>query len=208
MVKELNVQDVFPETTYFYIDDKTNAGFIIDPGAQPELIYDYIKTNGWKIEKILLTHGHMDHIGAVTFLQEKLQIPVFIHSDEEDYLKDGYLNLSSNYGAPLLVEGYSFLKDKEIIRLKENPDFYLQVIHAPGHTPGSLIFYNPDDKVAFIGDILFEHGVGLSHFPGGDKELLDDTIVNKVLSLPGDTMLYASHATPITVDSERKLLLG
>ena len=207
MVKELDVQDVFPVKTYFYIDEKTGSGFVIDPGAEPEKIYEYILRNGWNIEKILLTHGHMDHIGAVTYLEERLHVPAMIHDDEKEFLKDGYLNLSDNYGQTLIVEDYSLIKDKDIIRLKENPDFYLEVIHGPGHTPGSVIFFNPKDKLAFIGDVLFEHGKGLTHFPGGDESLLEETIIKKLFSLPDDTLLYSGHAEPITVKEEKELLM-
>lgn len=207
MVYSLEVRDVFPETTYFYIDDKTGAGFSIDPGAEPEKIYNTILQHGWKIEKILLTHGHMDHIGAVEFLQKKLHIPVFIHGDDEIYLKNPYYNLSENYDQQIIIEEYQFIKDKQRISLRDNPDFYLDVIHAPGHTPGSVVLYNPNDHIAFVGDTLFEHGPGLTHFPGGDSKSLENTLLTKVLNLPSDTILYAAHATPITVEEERKLLL-
>lgn len=208
MVKELTVTGVFIENTYFYIDDKTGAGFLIDPGAQADLIYSIIRQNGWKIEKILLTHGHMDHIGAVTYLQQHLNIPVLIHGDDELYLKDPYYNLSGNYGRGIIIEGYQLLKDNDRIKLDENPEFYLDVIHTPGHTPGSVVFYSPKDKLAFVGDTLYQHGPGLTNFPGGNRRDLEISLIEKVLSLPKDTLLYSGHSTPITVGEERKLLLG
>lgn len=207
MIKELQVQGVFAENCYLYIDDTSGSGFLIDPGAQAGLIYDIITRNGWNIEKILLTHGHFDHFGAAAQLSESLGVPVYVYSSDAAYLTDPYLNLSGNSGRPLTIAHYEELYDGERITLKENSAFYLKVIHTPGHTPGSVCFYSPEDKVAFVGDTLYEHGVGLSHFPGGNIRDLKQSIVNKLLSLPSDTVLLSGHSSPITVAEERRLLL-
>ena len=208
MVKELQVQGVFAENTYFYIDSHSKSGFLIDPGAQAGLIYDAIVRNGWHIEKILLTHGHFDHFGAAELLREKLVAPIYIYSQDARYLTDTYLNLSANSGEPMTVPHYEELYDGEIIRLKANSGFYLKVISTPGHTPGSVIFYSPEERVAFVGDTLYQHGPGLTNFPGGNRRELEDSIVNKVLTLPDDTLLLSGHSSPITVGEERRILLG
>lgn len=207
MVKELQVQGVFAENTYFYIDSDTKSGFLIDPGAQAGLIYDIIARNGWHIEKILLTHGHFDHFGAAEVLREKLVAPIYIYSPDARYLTDTYLNLSANSREPVTVPHYEELYDGEIIRLKANSGFYLKVIATPGHTPGSVVFYSPYEKIAFIGDTLYQHGPGLTNFPGGNRYDLEDSIVNKILTLPDDTLLLSGHSSPITVAEEKRLLL-
>ena len=125
MISELQVTGVFTTNTYFYIDQLSKAGFLIDPGAQAGLIYDTIIRNGWKIEKILLTHGHFDHFGATELLREKLVAPIYIHPSDAPYLTDARLNLSANSGHPILVSHYEELHDEEIILLKENSEFYL-----------------------------------------------------------------------------------
>ncbi|MDE6339964.1 MAG: MBL fold metallo-hydrolase [Muribaculaceae bacterium] len=208
MVKELQVQGVFAENTYFYIDAHTKSGFLIDPGAQAGLIYDAIVRNGWHIEKILLTHGHFDHFGAAELLREKLVAPIYIYQDDAHYLTDTYLNLSANSGEPITVPHYEELYDGEIIRLKANSGFYLKVIHTPGHTPGSVTFYSPEERVAFVGDTLYQHGPGLTNFPGGNRAELEASIINKILTLPDDTLLLSGHSSPITVGEERRLLTG
>lgn len=208
MVKELQVQGVFAENTYFYIDSHSKSGFLIDPGAQVGLIYDAIVRNGWHIEKILLTHGHFDHFGAAELLREKLVAPIYIYSPDARYLTDTYLNLSANSGEPMTVPHYEELYDGEIIRLKANSGFYLKVISTPGHTPGSVVFYSPEERVAFVGDTLYQHGPGMTNFPGGNRRDLEDSIVNKVLTLPDDTLLLSGHSSPITVGEERRILLG
>lgn len=103
MIRELTVQGVFAENCYFYIDEVSKAGYIIDPGAQAGLILDVVRSNGWKIEKILLTHGHFDHMGAAELLREKLLAPVYIYPSDARYLTDTYLNLSGNSGHPAHV---------------------------------------------------------------------------------------------------------
>lgn len=207
MVRELQVQGVFTENTYFYIDSHTRSGFLIDPGAQPGLIFDVIGQNGWTIEKILLTHGHFDHMGAAQSLSENLSAPIYIYPEDAPYLGDPYLNLSGNSGRPIVISHYEELYDGEIIRLKANSGFYLRVIHTPGHTPGSVTFYSPEEKVAFVGDTLYEHGPGLVNFPGGNRNELENSIVGKILTLPSDTVLLSGHSSPITVGCEKQLLL-
>lgn len=207
MVKELQVAGVFAENTYFYIDSHSKSGFIIDPGAQPGIIYETVIRNGWTIEKILLTHGHFDHFGAAEILREKLIAPIYIYPQDSVYLTDTYLNLSANTQNPITVPHYEELYDGEIVRLKENSGFYLKVIHTPGHTPGSVTFYSPDEKIAFVGDLLYEHGPGLTNFPGGNRQVLEDSIINKIFTLPDNTILYSGHSSPITVAQEKERLL-
>lgn len=207
MVKILQVQGVFAENTYFYIDEISKSGFIIDPGAQAGLIYDAVKFNGWHIEKILLTHGHFDHFGAAELLRERLVAPIYIYPRDALYLDNPTLNLSANSGSPLRVAHYEELYDGEIIRLKSNSEFCLKVIHTPGHTPGSVTFYSESEHVAFVGDLLYEHRPGLTQFPGGDPAVLERSIVDKILTLPSETLLLSGHSSPITVGEERRLLI-
>lgn len=207
MIRQLTVQGVFAENCYFYIDDATKSGFVIDPGAQAGLINDAIGRNGWTIEKILLTHGHFDHFGAAEQLREWLAAPIYIYPADARYLADPYLNLSANSGRPLTLRHYEEFDDGEIIRLKANSGFSLKVIHTPGHTPGSVCFYTEKDGAAFVGDTLYEHGPGLTEFPGGNRRELEESIVNKILTMPDDTILLSGHSSPITVGEQRQLLI-
>lgn len=207
MVRELQVLGVFAENTYFYIDHHTRSGFLIDPGAQADLILDVIRRNGWTIEKILLTHGHFDHMGAAEAIKTQLAASIYIYPDDAPYLTDPYLNLSGNSGMPVTIDHYEELYDGEIIRSKANSEFFLKVIHTPGHTPGSVTLYSPDESVAFVGDTLYQHGPGLTNFPGGNRRELQDSIINKILTLPPDTLLLSGHSSPITVAQEKQLLI-
>lgn len=206
MVREIQVQGVFAENCYVFIDEHTKSGFLIDPGAQAGIIYDAIVRNGWTIEKILLTHGHFDHLGAAEQLRRQLAAPIYIYPSDATYLTDTYLNLSGQSGQQITVSHYEELHDGEIIRLKANSGFYLKVIHTPGHTPGSVTYYSAEERVAFVGDTLYEHGPGLTHFPGGNRRELERSIIDKILTLPDDTLLLSGHSSPITVAQQRQFL--
>ena len=206
MVREIQVQGVFAENCYVFIDEHTKSGFLIDPGAQAGIIYDAIVRNGWTIEKILLTHGHFDHLGAAEQLRRQLAAPVYVYPSDAPYLTDTYLNLSGQSGQPITVPHYEELHDGETIRLKANSGFYLKVIHTPGHTPGSVTYYSAQERVAFVGDTLYEHGPGLTHFPGGNVRELEHSIIDKILTLPSDVVLLSGHSSPITVEQQRRLL--
>ncbi|MDE6415756.1 MAG: MBL fold metallo-hydrolase [Duncaniella sp.] len=208
MVRQIQVQGVFAENSYLFIDDDTRSGFIIDPGAQAGVIYDAVVRGGYTIEKILLTHGHFDHFGAAELLREKLAAPIYIYTPDARYLTDTALNLSGAVGQPITVPHYEEVYDGETIRLKANNSFSLKVIATPGHTPGSVTYWSEDEKVAFVGDTLYEHGPGLTHFPGGNRSDLERSIVERILTLPPETMLYSGHSSPVTVATERRLLLG
>lgn len=207
MIREMTVRGIFAENCYFYIDDISGAGFIIDPGAEPAKIYDAVISNNWHIEKILLTHGHFDHMGAVEFLSNKLAVPYYVYPADDRYLTDPVLNLSGNYGLDMILPHPDFIEDGETIRLAANSQHYLKVIHTPGHTPGSVTYYAPNDNAAFVGDTLYEHGPGLTNFPGGNRRELEESIVNKILTLPDSTVLLSGHSSPITVAEEKRLLL-
>lgn len=203
MIKGLTVGDVIPENTYLYIDDKTKQGFIIDPGAQAEQLAEYIQQNGFGIQAILLTHGHVDHIGAVDCLHKTLNVPYYISEPGEAYLADPNLNLSAQFGQPVSLKDAVYYKDGDFISVPDNPEFGLKVIATPGHTPDSVILYSEADKAAFVGDTIFQGTWGATHFPGGNAKTIYESIVNKVLSLPDDTALYSGHTPPTTVGIEK-----
>ncbi|MBQ8469580.1 MAG: MBL fold metallo-hydrolase, partial [Clostridia bacterium] len=109
------------------MDDATNHGFLIDPGAQAKELLGLIREQGWIIEKILLTHGHFDHIGAVNELRRELGVPVLAHQRSDEYLKDAQKNLSALCGPAILVEDVDYLDDGDVIRLEADPKVCLQV---------------------------------------------------------------------------------
>lgn len=203
MVVEVTVKGYFEENTFFYIDDKTKHGFVIDPGAQGEELLNLIHKNGWVIEKVLLTHGHFDHTGAVEYLRKTLNIPVMAHRRSDEYLLDTRMNLSAYCGQNIVIENIEYLDDKDRILLSGNPETYLDVIYSPGHTTDSVIFYSAKDTVAFVGDTIFKGSIGNTQYPGGNGTELRRSIVEKVFSLPEETILYSGHSEQTTVGKEK-----
>ena len=171
------------------------------------IIKEVIKENGWTIEKILLTHGHFDHTGAVDGIRESLNIPVFAHRRSDEYLLDARKNLSALCGPAIIVKGTRYLEDGDIISIDENPGFLLQVIYTPGHTTDSVVFYSEKDHVAFVGDTIFKGSIGNDQYPGGNRQEMIESITGKIFALPDDTVLYSGHSDATTVGMERNRYL-
>lgn len=201
---EVDVTDFLSENTYFYIDDETLHGFLIDPGAQAEKILKIIDEKNFVIEKILLTHGHIDHIGAVNEIQSALKIPAVMHENGKIYAQNPTKNLSrfiieSDYK----LNDVDFFSEGEIISLEKNPAFSLKLIAAPGHTSDGAIFYDEKNNLAFVGDTIFKMGRGRTDFPGGNEKILLETIEQKIFTLPDETVLFSGHGEPTTVANEK-----
>ncbi len=197
MTRFLPIQGVIPVNSYLHIDPATQTGFLIDPGADAPRLLHFIEKQNWTIEAILLTHGHFDHIGAVAEISERLSIPYYIHRNGEAYLVDTRLNLSAYYGEAIVLHNAKYLDDGDTISIHANPEWALQVIHTPGHTPDSVVYYHPSEQLAFVGDTIFSHGsYGATHFPGGNEQQLFASIRSRILTLPPDTTLLSGHSEP------------
>nr|WP_302598511.1 MBL fold metallo-hydrolase [uncultured Cellulosilyticum sp.] len=191
------------EHTYFFIDDTTKHGFIIDPGAEGERILKYIQQEGIVIEKILLTHGHFDHVSAVTFLKNALNVPVVIHTEGKKYLEDANWNLSGLYMHPFTLEADAYVNEGDEIVLEANPEMKLRVIYVPGHTLDGVAYYAEKEEVAFVGDIIFQGAVGRSDNLGGNGALLLQGIREKIFTLPEETLICPGHGDTTTVKIEK-----
>jgi glyoxylase-like metal-dependent hydrolase (beta-lactamase superfamily II) len=204
MVIQVPVKGYFEENCFFYIDEDTNHGFLIDPGAQADTLLALILERGWVIEKILLTHGHFDHTGAVNEIRRQLQIPVVAYLTADEYLLDPVKNLSGLCGPVITVRDVLYVDDGDRIALETNPDFSLKVIHTPGHTPDSVVYYSMKDHVAFAGDTIFKGSPGTDQFPGGNGRQLLRSICGKLMALPDETVLFTGHSEQTTVGAERR----
>ena len=154
MVRCVPVKGYFAENCFFYIDEETRHGFVIDPGAEAQRLLAIIRREGWVIEAILLTHGHFDHTGAVDELRDTCHIPAYAYENADRYLMDGEMNLSSFCIGERVVKDVRPLRAGESICL-QNGACRLRVIHTPGHTTDSVVYYSEKDHVAFVGDTIF-----------------------------------------------------
>ena len=203
MVAEVPVKGYFEENCYFYINDKTKHGFLIDPGAQASELLKLIQNNGWMIEKILLTHGHFDHMGAVDEIRKTLRIPVYAHRRSDEYLLDARKNLSALCGPAITVRHAKYLDDGDATCIETDPLFQLDVIYVPGHTTDSVMFYSKADHVAFVGDTIFKGSIGNHQYPGGNLRDLQRSIIDRIFTLPDDTVLCSGHSERTTVGTEK-----
>lgn len=203
MTISVEVFGIIEENAYFFIDDETQHGFLIDPGAQADKLLKIISEHDWTIEKILLTHGHFDHIGAVNELQRVLKIPVCMSKGGNYYAKDPAINCSAFVDEPIILEDVTCLDDDTEIALSVNPSFKVKLIPSKGHTLDGAIYYSSTEGVAFVGDTIFRGSHGRTDLPGGSYQDLMQTIREKVLTLPDETILYTGHGLPTTVADEK-----
>ncbi|MCQ2735504.1 MAG: MBL fold metallo-hydrolase [Alphaproteobacteria bacterium] len=203
MVDTVPVSDFIQTNAYFYIDEQTKHGFLIDPGAEAEKLLNVIIENGWIIEKILITHGHFDHIGGVDEISQKLNIPYLAHKNSQNYLTDGNYNLSAFFVNEIKLNNALYVDEGQNIVLEANPAVKLRVIYTPGHTQDAVIYYDANNKLAFVGDTIFKNTVGRTDIPGGNEQQLYQSIREKIFTLPDDTVLYPGHSEPTTVGAEK-----
>lgn len=179
---------------------ETLESVIIDPADEADRILEEIKSRGLTLKKILLTHAHGDHIGAVDALRKATGAPVAQHESEKEFLLNPGLNLSIMFGEAIkTAEAEEFLNDGDVVLFGKEK---LKVLYTPGHTPGGLSFLG--DGVCFTGDLIFQESVGRTDFPDSSYDQLADSIMLKILVLPSETTLYSGHGPKTTVDHEMK----
>lgn len=203
MILRIEVHGIFATNSYFYIDDETRHGFLIDPGAQADELLKIIARENFTIEKILLTHGHFDHIGAVNELQARLKIKVCMQKNGRAYVENPVWNLSSYFGLDMTLDDVTYLDDFSDITLSAKKNFGVKLIPLAGHTTDGAIFYSEKDSVAFVGDSIFLNSFGRTDFPGGDELTLYRNVKEKILTLPEETILLSGHSEPTTVGNEK-----
>ena len=191
----------FQENTYVLYDENKNA-VIIDPGMQNSTeereISSFIEKNNLKVNRILLTHAHLDHVFGLNYAVNKYEVPVAMHTDSIDVLKH----------APLSAEMYGFdfsLEDYTIEPIEEGDviEFGLKVLFVPGHVPGHLVFYKEEQQEMWVGDVLFYGSIGRTDLPGGDHDLLINGIKKKLLPLDGDIKVHSGHGQDTSIGFER-----
>ena len=183
--------------------EKTNKGAVVDPGGDLQLVLDYIEREGIEIERILLTHAHIDHAGATSALAEKLGVPVIGPHPDDQFLIDGLEDQSRKFGLP---SAKPFVPDRWLAQgdLVEVGEERFEVRHCPGHTPGHVVFYSAAHGFVIVGDVLFDGSIGRSDFPRGDHATLLRSIREQLLSLPDETTFLPGHGPTSTIGEQRR----
>ncbi len=182
--------------------DETRNGAVIDPGGDVDRILSAIGKTGVTLERILVTHGHIDHAGGVAELSERLSLPVEGPQQEDRFWIDNMPQQAEMYGFPN-VRSFTpsrWLAQGDTVRFG---NVELQVLHCPGHTPGHVVFFNDEARLAFVGDVLFKGSVGRTDFPRGDFDALMDSIRLKLWPLGDDVTFISGHGPSSTFGEER-----
>lgn len=181
---------------------ETKSAAIIDPGGDLPKIMQAVEQHAVKLEKILLTHGHIDHIGFTAELAQETGLPIIgPHRDDQFLLQslDEYGSmLSLPHSGPF--EPDQWLKEDDQVKLGQQS---LQVIHCPGHTPGHVVFYHAQSQLAIVGDVIFQHSIGRTDFPRGNHADLLNSIKNKLLPLGDAVEFIPGHGPNSTFGEER-----
>ncbi|UCE68121.1 MAG: MBL fold metallo-hydrolase [Candidatus Zixiibacteriota bacterium] len=185
---------------YIVGDSKTRNGIVIDPSWEPERIINHVEKYGLEIEKIVITHGHADHIGALDKIRSHFGATVCIGEKDASMLTDAVANLSGLSGESVMTDPADrLLREGDEIKIGR---FAFKVLETPGHSPGSISLYG--HGAVFTGDALFLGSIGRTDFPGCSFEALMDSIKNKILALPDETIVYPGHGPDTMVKQERE----
>ena len=190
----------FMVNSYLVGDEETQDGMLVDPGAEAEALKEEIEKAGLNIKLIVLTHGHIDHIGAIAALKEATGAQFAHHTDEGQTIK-GRVNTYVMMGRqpPLMPEPDRLLQDGDTIEVGK---LRFTVLHTPGHSPGGICILG--DGFVFTGDTLFNSSVGRTDMPGGNTAQLLSSIHTKLMVLPDQTVVLPGHGQQTPIGQERQ----
>jgi len=182
-------------------DEASKTALVIDPGDDIPEIEQIIERHGLRVEKILFTHAHFDHIGRAADLKRSTGAPTWLHRLEVPVLDSLDQQAAWLGSEPTEKVGIDHYYDEGDV--VEFAGHQLQVLFTPGHSPGSVSFYIPSRERLIVGDALFRDSIGRTDLPGGDTQQLLDSIRDKILMLPDDTAVFPGHGPGTTIGRER-----
>ena len=191
----------FQENCYIVGDEASGEGALIDPGDEATRIALAVEQTEVEIGSIILTHSHIDHVGAVADLADEYACPVLLHAEAEQMLQ--------NVQQQAVMMGVKFGRVPEVDRYIGTEETLqvggvrLRSLYTPGHAPGHLAFYIEGEGIVISGDAVFAGSIGRTDLPGGSMEVLMASIRDQILTLPDETRLYPGHGPETTVGNER-----
>lgn len=195
----------FSENTYIVFNEDKNA-FIIDPGnfsdEETETLDKFVSDNSLKVQNILLTHAHIDHVLGLQKAFDTYKVPVLMHEIEKEMLDRNPMD-ANRFGFSFKpFEGeISYIKEEKILKLDEEE---FKILFVPGHSPGHIAFYNEAQKLMISGDILFEGSIGRTDLYKGNHTDLIENIKTKLFVLEDEVKVYNGHGNPTTIGFERE----
>ena len=198
--------NLFGVNTYILGDADSREAVIIDPGMTKETeckqIDDFVRENSLKLCHMINTHMHIDHSFGVSYISRTYGLPLEANK-EDQFLAERIQQQAKMFGLPISVEDLNIntaLVDGQIINVGSEE---LRVIHVPGHSPGGIAFYSPESGFLISGDSLFQRSIGRTDLPGGDYNQLINSLNMKLMTLPGETVVYPGHGPETMIKDEK-----
>jgi len=201
MILEMLTVGPFQENSYIIGDEDSGAGVVVDPGDEAARIALAVEQTDLEVGSIIVTHAHIDHVGAVAALADEYACPVLMHAESEPMLKQlptQAMMMGLKFGKVPAVDRH--ISDGEVLEVGK---LRLRSLYTPGHAPGHLAFYIEDEGVVLSGDALFAGSVGRVDLPGGSMEVLMRSIEERLLTLPDETWVYPGHGPRTSIGNER-----
>lgn len=192
----------FQQNCSLIFDEESKEAVFVDPGGDVEQLESALKHFGLKLTKIWLTHGHLDHAGAAQTLKENWNVDIEGPHEDDQWLLDDIEKQGAKYG----FEGGRNTKSDRYLTDGDTLEFAghtFGVVHCPGHTPGHVVIYHDDAKIAFVGDVLFHGSIGRTDFPRGNHQDLLDSITQKLWPLGNEMRFVPGHGQMSTFGQER-----
>lgn len=182
--------------------DETMEGVVVDPGGDVKQLAAIIEELGVKVVNLVLTHGHLDHVGGTEPLAEILDVKIVGPHKADDFWLQGLENQSQMFGFPLTkaFQPHQWLEEGDTVSFGNQT---MQVIHTPGHTPGHVVLFVEEAQLAFVGDVLFNGAIGRTDFPQGDFNTLISSIKTKLWPLGREVTFVPGHGPESTFGRER-----
>lgn len=182
--------------------DETGRAALIDPGGEAERLLTEVARRGLTLETILLTHGHLDHVGAAAEIRATRSVPIVGPQRADAFWLDLLPQQAAMFGFPPIAAFTPdrWLEDGDTVEVGA---IRFAVLHCPGHTPGHVVFYQPDARLAFVGDVLFKGSIGRTDFPRGDHTALLAAIRDKLFPLGDEVRFVPGHGALSTFGHER-----
>lgn len=192
----------FAMNAYILWCDQTQEGLLIDPGDEIERIADEVDDAGVKLQRIIITHAHIDHVLRSRQAQEHFHLPLYMHHDDVGLLQNvsrqaEMMGLSFGEIKPPRIDGY--LAEGDVLEFGRER---FKVVHGPGHSPGSILLIS--ENIAVVGDVLFRGSIGRTDLPMGSHEALLKTITEKLMILDDEVLVLPGHGEETTIGGERR----
>jgi glyoxylase-like metal-dependent hydrolase (beta-lactamase superfamily II) len=193
----------FQQNCSIIVDETTGKAAVVDPGGDLDQLTEALAQSGATLEKILLTHGHLDHCGGAAALRRRTGVPIEGPQREDAFWIARLQESAARYGFPATeeFEPDRWLEDGDTITVG---GAQLEVRHCPGHTPGHIVFFSAPERIAFVGDVLFAGSIGRTDFPRGDHATLIASITGRLWPLGDDVTFIPGHGPVSTFGDERR----